>query len=317
MDTGLKILCAADLSEYPSVRTILENSYKVIYIPASREALMENITDVNAYFASMHVRISEEVLRVAGQLKAISTASTGTDHIDVAVAEKLGIQVLSLKNDREFLNKITATAELTWALILMCVRKIPQTQKLLRQGTWGRDQIRGHQLSGKTLGILGCGRLGSIVAEYGRAFRMKVIGYDVLDINNPNIENVSFDELLKQSDILSIHIHLTEKNKKLINKDVLAKLKPNAVLINTSRGAIIDEAALLSSLQSGHLAAAGLDVIDGEWNENILSHKLIQYSLSNDNLLITPHIGGATYEAQELAYSFAAKKLINFLTNHS
>ena len=145
-----------------------------------------------------------------------------------------------------------------------------------KAGHWARDEFRGHQLSGKTLGILGYGRLGRMAAEYGKAFRMRVLACDVRKVEPAEgVEIVDFERLLRESDVLSIHIHLTEENRGLINTGAFAMLKPGAVLINTSRGAIVDEQAFLEALLSGRLAGAGVDVIEGEWNENLADHPLI------------------------------------------
>jgi len=175
--------------------------------------------------------------------------------------------------------------------------------------------VRGHQLAGKTLGILGCGRLGTIMGQYGQAFRMKIVGCDTRDVEMVGVEfeRVDLDRLLRESDVLSIHIHLTEENRGLIDRHALAKMKPGAILINTSRGAIIDEVALLDALKHGPLAAAGLDVIEGEWRDDLEQHPLIEYSRSHGDLVITPHVGGVTYESQAMAYAAAAHKLAEYL----
>ncbi len=155
-----------------------------------------------------------------------------------------------------------------------------------------------------------------MMAEYGKAFRMRVIACDTKDINPPaGVTMVDFETLIAESDVLTIHIHLTEKNRGLISSDVFQKMKSGAVLVNTSRGAIIDEAAFLDALETNHLGGAGIDVIDGEWNEDLASHPLIQYANTHENLVISPHIGGVTYESQHMAIAFIVKKLVQFLEN--
>jgi len=126
------------------------------------------------------------------------------------------------------------------------------------------------------------------------------------------VEMVSLDELLRQADVISIHIHLTEENRGFLSRDVISRMKPGAVLINTSRGAVVDESALLDALASGQLAAAGLDVIEGEWRTDLADHPLIEYARTHDNLIITPHVGGVTYESQAMAHAATAEKLIAF-----
>jgi D-3-phosphoglycerate dehydrogenase len=236
------------------------------------------------------------------------------DHLDLEAMCRRQIALISLKGDTEFLDQVTATAEMAWCLLLAVVRRLPWACEAARRGSWARDQFRGHQLSGKTLGILGYGRLGRMVAEYGKAFRMQVLACDVRPVDlAPDVQQVDFDRLLAESNVLSIHIHLTPENRGLLNAAAFARMKPGAVLINTSRGAIVDESALLTALQCGHLLGAGLDVIDGEWREDLNSHALVQHANTHDNLVLAPHIGGITYESQRLAYTHTAEKLAAYL----
>ena len=310
-----QILNMADTSWCPEVLDILKPYAQIITLKPSRQALLDNISQVDVYIASLYVQCDSEILNKATRLRAIVTPSTGTDHIDIEAATKKNIKILSLKNDTEFLDSITATAELTWALLLATIRRLPWAFEAAKAGWWARDRFRGHQLAGKTLGILGYGRLGRIVGQYGNAFRMNVITCDIRKKLNVDefVQQVDFDTLLRQSDILSIHIHLTEKNKHLINADAFSKMKSQAVLINTSRGAIIDEQALLNALRSNKIAGAGLDVITGEWNENLEQHPLIRYAKTHENLLISPHIGGVTYESQKMTLEFIIRKLVKFI----
>ena len=309
------IVCAADLSHIPQAHAELARCGKVRYVSATPEALAEALPSADAYYASLDVVLTGELIAMASQLRAIATPSTGLDHIDLEAAAGRGIEVLGLKDDRELLDGITATAELAWGLILACARRFPESIDASRKGAWARDAVRGHQLAGKTLGILGCGRLGTMMGQYGQAFRMRIIGCDTRNVEMVGVEfeRVDLDRLLCESDVLSIHIHLNEENRGLINREAFAKMKPGAILINTSRGAIIDEEALLDALKQGPLAAAGLDVIEGEWREDLEQHPLIEYTRSHGNLVITPHVGGVTFESQEMAYSAAARKLAEYL----
>lgn len=308
------IVCAADLTASPKSRTLLEQHFDCRFIEPSPKALAEAIREAHAYYASLHVRLEKEMIESAPNLRAIATPSTGLDHIDVETAGSRGIAVIGLKNDREFLDRVPATAELTWTLLLACARHLPAAFDVARQGRWARDEFRGHQLFEKTLGLLGCGRLGSIVARYGMAFGMRVIGHDVQSVQPEGVEMVTLDELLAQADVLSIHIHLTEENRGFVNRERILAMKPGAILLNTSRGAIVNESALLEALENGHLLAAGVDVIDGEWRKDLENHPMIQYARTHENLIITPHIGGVTYESQSAAFEQAAEKLIEFFS---
>ncbi|MHB9071225.1 MAG: NAD(P)-dependent oxidoreductase [Sedimentisphaerales bacterium] len=309
------LVTAIDFNEFAHVRAILEKVFQIKYVEPSETALRLALVDADAYYASLHVRLTRELIKTSSCLKAVVTPSTGLDHIDLEAAEAKQIAVLSLKDDRKLLDQITATAELAWALVLACARHLPPAVDSARKGVWARDSFRGHQIAYKTLGILGLGRLGSMVADYGKAFRMRVIAHDKMSISRPGVEMVSFEELLRQSDILSVHIHLTKENTHILNAKTLPLLKPEAILINTSRGAVIDELALLDMLLSKHISAVGLDVIDGEWDTELCNHKLIRYMQKHDNLIITPHIGGVTVESQEMAFCAAAEKLVKFFCN--
>lgn len=309
-----RVLNLADVTACPDVFASFDIVAEVVSLPADQSTLLERIHAFDAYYASLHVRADENVLQRAARLRVIATPSTGLDHIDTALAAERGIAVLSLKDDTEFLNGLTATAELAWALLLATIRRLPWAFAAAGAGRWSRDEFRGHQLSGKTLGVLGYGRLGRMVAEYGKAFRMRVLACDRKAVEPaPGVTMVDFDTLLGECDVLSTHIHLTEENRHLIDTAALARMKSNAVIINTSRGGIIDEAALELALRGGRLAGAGLDVIDGEWATNLEDHPLIRYANEFENLVITPHIGGVTHESQRSAFEFTARKLKRFL----
>jgi D-3-phosphoglycerate dehydrogenase len=282
----------------------------VAYVASDREEIWRRIPEFDAYFASLAVRMDREMLEHATRLRVIASAATGRDHIDLDCAAERGIAILSLKDDTEFLSNITATAELAWGLLLATIRHLPWAFAAAKAGQWRTGgRYRGHQLSGKTLGILGYGRLGRILAQYGKAFRMRVLACDIRDVTpEEGVTMVDFDTLLRESDVLSIHIHL-QGNEGLISKDAFDKMKPGAVLVNTSRGGIIDETAFIAALESGRLAGAGVDVITGEWDPDLSQHPLIRYANTHENLVISPHIGGVTFESQRMALEYTARKL--------
>lgn len=221
--------------------------------------------------------------------------------------------MLSLKNDTKFLDGITATAELAWALLLSVARRLPGAIAAARCGNWARDGFRGHQLSGKVLGIVGYGRLGCMMGEFGKAFRMPILACDVRPVKPARgVRMCSFAELLRESDVVSVHVHLDDKTRGLFGPKEFARMKPGAILVNTSRGAVLDESALLAALKSGRLAGAGLDVVEGEWRRDLDKHPLIRYARAHGQLVITPHIGGITYESQAMAYVRIVGKLVTF-----
>lgn len=284
-------------------------------LPETRESLMAHIGDYDGYIASLKVRLDEEVLERATNLKAVFTPSTGLDHIDLEAARRRGIPVFATKYDRDVLDSITATAEMALALLLGVVRRVPWAHQAAVDGIWAREAFRGHQLSGKTMGILGYGRLGTMMAEYAAALRMKVIACDIREIEDPRVQQVSFEELLRESDVISIHVHLNESTTGMIDRAAFKKMKDGVVIINTARGAIVDEEALHEALESGKVGGAGLDVINGEWMEDIRQHPLIQYAGTHQNLLISPHVGGTCYEAQYTTAENVLRKVDDYFRN--
>ena len=301
-----RVLNLADLAACPEALAALAPLAEVVSLAPAAEALASRIGEFDAYFATLHIRADRPVLERGRRLRVIATPSTGTDHIDLEAAAERGIAVLSLKDDTEFLDRVTATAELAWGLLLATVRRLPWAFESARRGDWARDRYRGRQLSGKTLGVLGYGRLGRMVA--------RVLACDVRPVHpEPGVEIVDFASLLGESDVLSVHVHLTEANRGLLNAAAIAAMKPGAVLVNTSRGAIVEEAALLSALESGRLGGAGLDVICGEWDQDLASHAIVRYAGGHENLVLSPHIGGVTYESQQMALEHTAGKLARFL----
>jgi D-3-phosphoglycerate dehydrogenase len=310
----LRFLNMAETDLFPDIWAPLAGLAEVVTVPADAHVLADLLPDFDAYFATLHARLTADMIASAPRLKVVVTPSTGLDHLDLPALAEHGVALLSLKDDTEFLDSITATAEMAWGLLLAVARKLPWSFAAAQRGEWARDRYRGMQLSGKTLGLLGYGRLGRIVAEYGKAFRMKVLACDVRPVQPaPGVRMVDFDALLRQSDVLSLHIHLTEENRGLLDAAACARMKPGALLLNTSRGAIIDEAALLAVLESGRLGGAGLDVIEGEWREDLGAHPLIRYAATHENLVISPHTGGVTCESQYLTIAHMIRKLARFL----
>ena len=312
----LRILCMHETQPYPYVLDPLSDIADIVTEEPDQQALIEKISGYDAYMCALSVRVNAEVLANAERLKVVSTSSTGTDHIDLDLCAQKGITVLDNKKDIDLLKDITCTAELGWGLLLGVIRHIPWAYDAAKQGFWARDVFRGHQLNGMTYGVLGMGRLGTISAQYANAFRMRVLGCDVKQIDLPDVEQVDLDTLLRESDVISIHVHLTEETRGMIGRNEFAKMKDGAILINTARGAILDETSLLEALQSGKLGGAGLDVIHGEWSKDLYHHPLIQYARAHDNLLIVPHLGGVTFESQATTMLHTARKLADWLKEH-
>lgn len=233
---------------------------------------------------------SEWVHKLAPRLKVIGRAGVGVDNIDLAAAEELGVTVVNAPA-----STTTAVAEHTLGLMLSLAREIPHADQAMHEGVWLKGKLTGSELSGKTLGIIGFGRIGSAVAERAKAFGMRILACDpFLRASRPPISNVRMVELaplLEDSDFVSLHVPLEPDTHNLISADELARMKPTAYLINTARGDVLDEAALLSALGAGRLAGAALDVFSHEppGAAPIAQHPKI---------VCTPHLGAQTREAQ-------------------
>jgi D-3-phosphoglycerate dehydrogenase len=261
------------------------------------------------------LQVNAQVIQSNSQLRIIGSPTTGLDHIDLEAARACGVAVISLKGERAFLDQVYATAEHTFALLLSLLRHIPTSFASVKDYQWRRDIYRGNELNGKTLGIVGCGRLGSLVAGYAQAFGMQVLTYDPYQPDFPSgVQPVqSLNEMLSQSEIVSIHAPLNPETTGMFSYEQFSALTPGAWLVNTSRGAIIDQAALLDALETGKLSGAALDVICDEMSPLPKPNPLIEYARLHDNLIITPHLGGATQESIEKADLFLVQKIIRYL----
>ena len=262
--------------------------------------------------ASMRVKITGEMLKRAPNLRIISCATTGSDHIARDEAASRGIEIRTLREDPELLRELTPAAELSWALVMACARRLVPAVAHVKDGKWQREQFPGMMLRGRTLGLVGCGRIGQWMARYATAFGMRVVGSDPdIDPWPSGIARAALLEVAEQADILSVHVHLSEATRGLISAEVFEHMKHGAIFINTSRGAVADEAALLKALETGRLAAAGVDVLEGE--PDIANHPLLDYARAHDNLLITPHCGGYSPDAVRLVCRRAAEKVVERL----
>ena len=264
-------------------------------------------------------RISGDLIKACPRLRAILSPTTGLDHIDLGVADARGVRIFSLKGEVLFLTSISSTAEHTFALLLALVRRMVPSVEAVKEGRWEQAPFRGHNLQGATLGILGYGRIGTMVAEYGQAFGMRVLAYDpYVDRYPAHVTRVpSLDTLLRESNVLSVHVPLEPATRGMIGARELRLLPRGALLINTARGAVVDEGALLHALSDGHLGGAGLDVLEGEPEIGPAGRALIAWAATHDTLLITPHLGGATEEAVEKTDLFVLEKFRMWAENRT
>ncbi|MFN3654258.1 MAG: 2-hydroxyacid dehydrogenase [Candidatus Nitrosotenuis sp.] len=289
-------------------------------IPMPQRLLKEKIKDVDGLVCFPYDVIDKEILDVAKNLKVISTYSVGYDHIDLAEAKLRGIKIgytpVVLTN---------ATADLTIALMVDLMRRVTEGDRLIRAGKWsvifGAYDYVGMDLEGKTLGIFGMGRIGQAVAKRANAFGMRII-YHSRNRLSRSLENklhakyVNFDELIRKSDVLSIHVPYKKETAKIINIKIFKKMKKSALLVNTARGKIVNESDLIRALRSKLIAGAALDVFE---REPLDKHSPL---IKMENVVLAPHIGSSTAETrakmaqitvQNLVLGLKGKKMIYFV----
>lgn len=316
----IRILNAEPFGYSNEARRVLQSVGELHESALTREGLVAALDGFEALIVRLGFRIDRRTIDAGCRLRAIVTATTGLDHIDVRYAEEKGVRVLSLKGEIEFLRSIPATAEHTWALLLALTRRIPQAFASVCRGEWERDAFRGHDLCGKRLGIVGLGRIGERVARYAMAFGMSVKACDPYRREwVPGVGRAdSLHDLLKDVDVLSLHVPLNDETRHLLGARELEMLPSTSVVVNTSRGAVTDEEALLSALGKKQIAGAALDVIEDENSlRDFADSPLVSYARCHDNLLITPHLGGATAESMSMTEVFMAHKLKSFLESCS
>ena len=281
-----------------------------------RTTLLEQTKDANALFVRLRFYIDRAFIDNAPHFNYILTATTGLDHIDVAYFEARGGRIISLKGEYEFLRSIPSTAEHTWGLLLALMRHTVPAFLDVKEGFWRRDLFKGNNLKGKKLGILGLGRVGSQVAKYAEAFDMQVGYFDVVKNDDKSYKSfTTAKQLFEWADVISIHIPLNKENIQFVNSELLKQLSKDAVLINTSRGAVIDENYICELVAGKMLKGYATDVIEDEIESknDITSLPLIKLAREGCNVLVTPHIAGATYESMEMTEEFITGKFIKQL----
>ncbi len=282
-------------------RALLEQHAVVDYADCETQAELGarlRARSYDALFVRLGLSVGVAELEAAPSLSWVATPTTGHDHVDVDALRARGVYLVSLRGETEFLARVPSTAEHTWALLLALVRQVPGMHQQVLEGSWARTRVLG-ELSGKTLGVIGYGRLGRIVSRYAAAFGMRVLATDhdaaAVPPDHLHVTPVPLARLLGESDVVSLHLLLTPETEGFLDAERLAAMKPGAYLVNTARGELLDEAALLQGLESGHLAGAALDVLRGDssWQgRSPEGHPLVAYARCHDNLLLSPHVGG-------------------------
>jgi D-3-phosphoglycerate dehydrogenase len=278
-----------------------------IRLGMDEQTLVQAAADVDALIVRSATRITRPVIEAAGKLSVVGRAGVGVDNVDCVAATEAGVVVMNTPT-----GNTTTTGELAIALMVSMARHIPRADREVRSGIWKKKSLTGVQLTGKTLGVVGLGRIGRVVAERGVGLGMKVVAFDPYLSGAegspvPGVRLLSLDELLACSDFVTLHVPLLDSTRGLISKERIALMKPGARLINAARGGLVDEAAVADALDSGQLAGAAFDVLSEEPAPE--GHPLV----GRDDVVITPHIGASSSEAQEQVAVDIANQVARFL----
>ena len=317
-----KILISAPVDFLPELKKTIQDETNALFSYGADRDRIETLLKDNAFDGWMITPsptyfIDREMLTLCPSLKIIATPSTGSNHIEVSYLQEKDIKLYTLK-ESDIVNKIYASSEYTFNLMISVVRKTPFAFQSVLKGKWREVEFdfRGRELHGLTIGIIGFGRIGSNLARYSLAFGMKIIAFDPYATieNHDVVQYNNINEMLPKADVVAVCVHLNQETYKMINDSVFSLMKDGVYFINTSRGDIVDENDFLKYLMNGKIEAAGVDVISDELTSDINDNILVKYARKEDNLIITPHIAGLTYDserkAQTAAYN-AIKKFFN------
>lgn len=272
-----------------------------VKVGMSPDELKSVIGSYDAIIIRSATKLTKDALAEAKTLKAVVRAGVGVDNVDLAYAKERGIAVMNTPG-----GATSAVAELAIAMMLSLCRRLPESDASMKAGKWDKKNLEGTQLSSKTLGVIGLGRIGRKLGEYARAFGMKTVGYDPLVPGEVDgFSKVALDEIYASADYISLHVPLTPETKHMIGDASIAKMKKGVRIINCARGGTVDEAALVRALDSGHVAGAGLDVFEKEPPEYTGASK-------HPKVIATPHIGASTEEAQSSVSGEAAEIIIHY-----
>jgi len=300
-----KILVAESTGFSREAADLLRSVGEVTFADLDRPGLLSAVEDTNVLMIRLRHRIDQEVLDRAPKLETLVSPTTGLNHIDVSALKRRGIRLLSLQGEVDFLKDVRATAEHTIGLMLALLRSISPAAEDVKSGHWNRDAFRGGELHRRKIGIIGYGRIGTLVKRYLHAFEADTRISDPLADEN----SLRLEELLEWSDLVTLHASWSSANDRFFSLNCFERMKPGSFFVNTARGELVDETALLESLKSGKLGGAALDVLADEQHLEAGNHPLVAYARSHSNLLITPHIGGCTAESMAKTEIFLAERL--------
>tara|TARA_B100000315_G_C14546293_1_gene573390 strand:- start:82 stop:1053 length:972 start_codon:yes stop_codon:yes gene_type:complete len=315
------LLVSAPVEFLPNLKEVMVNEFDCTFSYGANRVEIETLLDEN-YFQGWLVSpcptylIAGVMMDLCPSLKIIATPSTGVNHINLKEAELRGISVFSLKGSN-ILDTIKASSEFTFNLMISTIRKTPYAFQGVLNGEWRESEhkYRGRELEGLTLGIIGFGRIGSNLANYSMAFDMNVLAYDpYIEITDSRIiQYQSMDDMLPKADVIVLSVPLNNETYGMIDANIFMKMKSGVYFINTSRGDVVNEKDLITFLKKKKIKAAGIDVLKGEFSGNIDKNPLVRYAKIHNNLIITPHIAGLTYDSERKAQTAAYKAIKELL----
>ena len=298
---------------------IMTKGTPFLYEEASKETVRElllshNIDTIICNPNQQTYKIDKELLE-GTNVKLINTCSTGMNHIDQEYCKSQNITIYSLTKDMELINDLPSTSELAFGLMLSLLRQIPQGQNHVSEYGWDYTQFVGRQIKDLKIGIIGYGRLGKIMEKYCEAFGAKTFIYDpyvtvTKDITRGKIyiPQTPLEQMFQECDVISLHVHVTDETKYMINKKLLSLTQKDLYIINTSRGEIVNELDIVDALNTGKLTGYGTDVVENEFDD-LTKSPIIKAMNNGKNIIAVPHVGGMTIEGQTKAYKWAINKL--------
>lgn len=311
MDETIVIL---EASEYNPVALQVFRSIGTVTSCSGDPVELQNKDRVTVLVCRLGYNLDAEFLRMFPQVRYIVSPTTGLNHIDHKYCAENKICIISLKGEAEFLNTIRSTSEYTFSLLLGLVRNVVPSVKSVNKKKWNRDEFKGRELNSLTIGVIGVGRIGRHIISYAKAFGMSILACDPYIDQKSMIEKdaklCSKEELFAGADIVTVHVDYRPENKKMITRRDFERMKPGSYFINTSRGELVSEDDIVWAMEEGILAGVALDVLSNEQDvQGIFNKNIIKYAEQNDNLIITPHIGGCTSDAMHNTELFVAEKL--------
>jgi D-3-phosphoglycerate dehydrogenase len=303
----MKVLITDKTAE-EAIQLIKDAGHEVTFDEMDHDTLLKEIGKYDGLMVRGRTKVVTEIVEEGskGNLKVIGRAGIGVDNVDIETAGKLGIPVVNAPT-----GSTISVAELTITHMLSLSRNITKADSTMKKGEWAKKKLKGSELNGKILGLIGTGNIGKLAGKIARCFGMNIIGFDPFiskeDMEKDGIEKKDdLEDLISSSDFISLHLPHIPKTHHIVNKDMISKMKPSAYIINCSRGGTVDEEALYNALKDGSIAGAGIDVFENEPPEN-------SPLLSLDNVVLTPHLGANTKEGQVRAGTVCAEQIIMVL----